>query len=437
MSSLWTQFLEPWVSCDQYCTTAGARGPQQSFSSVLLVALNEKLEKKLLRSLPCCVACDGCCEPRCSRSERVCVPLCLRCGMFALHSVPLCEKVDVRHNHNTNGRCQRYCREHHARLALALPCRRALPLPFTSRAGAAPRSLQARGLQFSASFRLGLCFPRLSLATTTSTTPSLPAMAHSSPCRSHLQVHPRTTSPRRLATMGQCFCRLLRRNTADSSSPCTQPAVRMPRRNNLRHQQEIRRHHPPTPSASRGHHGVALAPESRSSMATASVAATAASKAVVSGRDLQHLPSSWSTTLTSTTSVPTSRPLSMAAARGASSPPTATPYQPVASNKYVPAPVPQGANCGIPLGAKGSSVTITRAQTAASDAGRHWVLIFLTICSHLSAGRCLDVPSGRAPFFYKRESACAMILAPTARADRPFGEHRVQHSIGGVRKPPL
>jgi hypothetical protein len=218
----------------------------------------------------------------------------------------------------------------------------------------------------------GLCFPRLSLATTTSTTPSLPAMAHSSACRSHLQVHPRTNTPRRLATMGQCFCRLHRRNTADNSSPCTQPAVRIHRCSNLRHQQETLRHHPPTPSASRGHLGAAMAPESRSSMATASVAATAASKAAVSGRDLQHLPSSWSTTLTAATFMLTFRQLSMAAARGASSPPMAPPYQPVANNKYAPAPVPQDANCGIRLGAKGSSVTITRAQTAASDAGRHW-----------------------------------------------------------------
>jgi len=283
----------------------------------------------------------------------------------------------------------------------------------------------------------GLCFPRLSLATTPTTTPSLPAMVHSSPCRSHLQVHPRPQAPRRLATMGQCFCRLRRRNTADSSSPCTQPAVRIPRHHNLRHLQETRRHHPPTPSASRGHHGAALAPDSRSSLATASVAATAASKAVVSGRDLQHLPSSWSTTLTAATFMFTFRQLSMAAARGASSPPMAPPYQPVANTKYAPAPVPQGANCRIPLGAKGSSVTITRAQTAASDAGRHWFLIFLTICSHLSAEGCLDVLLGQATFFYTRESACAIVLAPTARADTPFGEHRLQHSTGGVRKPPL
>jgi hypothetical protein len=34
-------------------------------------------------------------------------------------------------------------------------------------------------------------------------------------------------------------------------------------------------------------------------------------------------------------------------------------YQPVANSKYVATPVPQDANCGIPLGAKGSSVTIS------------------------------------------------------------------------------
>jgi hypothetical protein len=129
------------------------------FSSVLLVDSDERLEKKLLRSLPRCVACDGRCESRCLHSERVCVPLCLRCGMFAWHSILLSEEVDVRQNHNTNRRCQRYCREHHARLVLALSCRRALLLPFTSRAGAAPRSLQARGLQFSASFRLWTLLP--------------------------------------------------------------------------------------------------------------------------------------------------------------------------------------------------------------------------------------------------------------------------------------
>jgi hypothetical protein len=105
----------------------------------------------------------------------------------------------------------------------------------------------------------------------------------------------------------------------------------------------------------------------------------------------------------------------------------------------------------------------------------------LTISSDLSEDRCLAVLSGRAPFFYTRESACAIILAPrrsvrqvlsttcsdlsedrcltfsfrpstlllherpcacdhfgsSARADIPSGEHRSQHSIGGVRKPPL
>jgi len=65
-----------------------------TFSSVLLVASNKWLEKKLLRSLPCCVACCEGCEPRCSRvvsvfvclCERVCVPLCLRRGVFALNA---------------------------------------------------------------------------------------------------------------------------------------------------------------------------------------------------------------------------------------------------------------------------------------------------------------------------------------------------------------
>jgi hypothetical protein len=36
-----------------------------------------------------------------------------------------------------------------------------------------------------------------------------------------------------------------------------------------------------------------------------------------------------------------------------------TTYQPVANSKYVATPIPQNANCGIRLGAKGSSVTIT------------------------------------------------------------------------------
>ena len=36
-----------------------------------------------------------------------------------------------------------------------------------------------------------------------------------------------------------------------------------------------------------------------------------------------------------------------------------TQYTPVAKSKYVPTMIPQDANCGIPLGAKGSSVTIT------------------------------------------------------------------------------
>jgi len=36
-----------------------------------------------------------------------------------------------------------------------------------------------------------------------------------------------------------------------------------------------------------------------------------------------------------------------------------TAYKPVANNKYTSTPIPQDANCGIPLGAKGSSVTIT------------------------------------------------------------------------------
>jgi hypothetical protein len=36
-----------------------------------------------------------------------------------------------------------------------------------------------------------------------------------------------------------------------------------------------------------------------------------------------------------------------------------TPYSPVANSRYVATPIPANANCGIPLGAKGSSVTIT------------------------------------------------------------------------------
>lgn len=36
-----------------------------------------------------------------------------------------------------------------------------------------------------------------------------------------------------------------------------------------------------------------------------------------------------------------------------------TVYQPVANSKYVPTPIPKDAHCGIPLGAKGSSVTIS------------------------------------------------------------------------------
>ena len=48
-----------------------------TFSSVLLVASNKWLEKKLLRSLPCCVACCEGCEPRCSRVVSVFGCLCV------------------------------------------------------------------------------------------------------------------------------------------------------------------------------------------------------------------------------------------------------------------------------------------------------------------------------------------------------------------------
>lgn len=277
-----------------------------------------------MRSQPCCVTCCGCCEPRCSRSERVCVPLCLRCGMFAQHSVLLRKKVDVRHTLIPMADA----RDTVGNIMLALP------LLYCAGVFCHCRSPRGQGLLLGRSKLVGfssarpsdleLCFPRLSLTTMPSTTPSLPDMAHSSSCRSHLQVH-----PRRLATMGQCFSRLRRRNAADHLSAMGHlgtPESIPRRRNNLRHQRETLRHHPPTPNASRRHHGAAMAPESRSSIATAKAAAMAASKAVVSGRYLQHLPSSSSTTSTATTSMPTSRQPSRGATRSASSPPMAPRY---------------------------------------------------------------------------------------------------------------
>ena len=128
-----------------------------TLSSILLVASNKWLEKKLLRSLPCCVAyCEGC-EPRCSR-----VVACLCAFVFTsrrvcLASFPLSEKVDVRHNHNTNSICQRYYREHYARLVLVLPCWRVLPLPFIEGKHEGSLAAPSSRLQFSAF--TGLCLP--------------------------------------------------------------------------------------------------------------------------------------------------------------------------------------------------------------------------------------------------------------------------------------
>jgi hypothetical protein len=122
-----------------------------SSSLVLLVASNERLEKKLLSSLPRYVACCEGCEPHFSRSEVFVRLTCLRCGVFALHSVLPSDVVNVRRNHNINGRCQRYRTEHRARLALALPCWRVLPCRSSRASTRAARPLQVHVLQFSAS----------------------------------------------------------------------------------------------------------------------------------------------------------------------------------------------------------------------------------------------------------------------------------------------
>jgi hypothetical protein len=79
------------------------------------------------------------------------------------------------------------------------------------------------------------------------------------------------------------------------------------------------------------------------------------------------------------------------------------PYETVASSKSFSTPNPRSANCGI------------RRFTAL-------LLDLLTICSDLSAKRCLAVLFGRAPFCFTGDHACAIILAPhrSGRRAVPF-----------------
>lgn len=143
-----------------------------TFSSVLLIANDKWLEKKLLRSLPCCVACCEGCEPRCSRVVSVFLCLCVFVFLcfcaFVFTSRRVClgrfplSEVDVRHNDDTNSRCQRYYGEHHARLVLALPWRRASPLPFIEGKHEGSSADPSSRLQFSAFTRLCLPLPHAS-----------------------------------------------------------------------------------------------------------------------------------------------------------------------------------------------------------------------------------------------------------------------------------
>jgi hypothetical protein len=91
MSSLWTIFLEPWVHATSIALPLARVAHHSSFSSVLLVASNEGLEKKLLSSLSRYVACCEGCEPRCSRGEGVCVPL-----LFTLRRLCLAQRPTLR-----------------------------------------------------------------------------------------------------------------------------------------------------------------------------------------------------------------------------------------------------------------------------------------------------------------------------------------------------
>ena len=328
-----------------------------TFSSVLLVAGNEWLEKKLLRSLPCRVACRGCCEPRCSRSERVCVPLCLRCGVFALNAshsarrwtcgIPIIPIADAKGTMRN------------IMLPLSLLYQGGLRCHCHSfGAGTrSPRPLQAQGFS-SADF----AFHSHMLLTHNHDNDKNMASGHSALLSLSFAVAMslRKKAPHPINTMGQCASSLRRRKTAANAPASTPsawlmelqeffdwvytlralvcqrrtpgyssddtslslssaPVSNTPPSHHDTTSTDERLSHRHTVRQPRQHHAAAWPVQ----MATARAAATAARSWRRPVVENTSSTSSSTTTLTAKTSTRTSRPLSRAATKGASSSPMA------------------------------------------------------------------------------------------------------------------